>query len=318
MIHFFATKDHLYTIIDFLEDWAGDVKPLFAVTPYEKIHRIKSLEPGVCIFSDLERLGRRQLSVLGDLRGRLEPAAGFALLNPPERALRRFELLRRLHEAGINGYNAYPAGHAGPEVRFPVFLRYDNDHNGPQSGLLRDRRHLKSTFLEAVMKGYDMEHLIQVEYCDVRDADGLFRKYSAFRLGDRIIPGHIIFGTDWVTKDIKGLTPEMRREQEAYLAANPHEAELRGIFDMAGIGYGRIDYSLLDGRLQVWEINTNPVLIKRRKEYDETEARDKERLAARMREAFRALAGGAASTGEPVGVREAMLDWVDRLPATDA
>jgi len=34
---------------------------------------------------------------------------------------------------------------------------------------------------------------------------------------------------------------------------------LRRIFDIAGIDYGRIDYSLRDGAVETWEINTNPV-----------------------------------------------------------
>jgi hypothetical protein len=33
------------------------------------------------------------------------------------------------------------------------------------------------------------------------------------------------------------------------------------IFARAGLEYGRIDYGLADGRLQVWEINTGPTLL---------------------------------------------------------
>jgi D-alanine-D-alanine ligase-like ATP-grasp enzyme len=29
---------------------------------------------------------------------------------------------------------------------------------------------------------------------------------------------------------------------------------------MAGIEYGRVDYTVHDGRLQIWEINTNPTI----------------------------------------------------------
>jgi hypothetical protein len=39
------------------------------------------------------------------------------------------------------------------------------------------------------------------------------------------------------------------------------------IFDRAGITYGRIDYGLLSGRIQVWEINTNPMVIQERQKY---------------------------------------------------
>jgi hypothetical protein len=39
---------------------------------------------------------------------------------------------------------------------------------------------------------------------------------------------------------------------------NPHEKSLNNVFDLAGINYGRIDYSILHGKPVVWEINTNP------------------------------------------------------------
>jgi hypothetical protein len=50
-------------------------------------------------------------------------------------------------------------------------------------------------------------------------------------------------------------------EERDYVMANPHEAALRTIFAIAKIAYGRIDYGMVDGRPQVWEINTDPHLI---------------------------------------------------------
>ena len=44
------------------------------------------------------------------------------------------------------------------------------------------------------------------------------------------------------------------------METNPHERELREIFRLARIDYGKIDYAVLGDRLQVWEINTNPTL----------------------------------------------------------
>jgi hypothetical protein len=52
----------------------------------------------------------------------------------------------------------------------------------------------------------------------------------------------------------------MAREELDYVRDNPHEAELREIFRIANIDYGRIDYALLDGRVQTWEINNNPTI----------------------------------------------------------
>ena len=50
-------------------------------------------------------------------------------------------------------------------------------------------------------------------------------------------------------------------EEREYLRNNPHEGILREVFHLAGINYGRADYSMLDGRPQIWEINTNPTLM---------------------------------------------------------
>ncbi len=58
-------------------------------------------------------------------------------------------------------------------------------------------------------------------------------------------------------------TPEVLEKERRYMETNPHERELRAIFRRARIDYGRIDYSMLGDRLQVWEINTNPIFLPR-------------------------------------------------------
>ena len=49
-------------------------------------------------------------------------------------------------------------------------------------------------------------------------------------------------------------------EERAYIVGNPHEAQLREIFGIAGVEYGRIDYAIQDGRVQTWEINLHPTI----------------------------------------------------------
>jgi hypothetical protein len=77
---------------------------------------------------------------------------------------------------------------------------------------------------------------------------------------------HIIFETEWLAKD--GETPKEKRDEEnKYISENPHADKILEIFDIAGIAFGRIDYGILNGTIQTWEINTNPLLNKLRKEY---------------------------------------------------
>ena len=67
--------------------------------------------------------------------------------------------------------------------------------------------------------------------------------------------------TRWFTKSSGNLPDEAGvREEADYVQANPHDEWLRRVFDVAGIDYGRVDYGILDGVPQVWEINLNPTL----------------------------------------------------------
>jgi hypothetical protein len=64
---------------------------------------------------------------------------------------------------------------------------------------------------------------------------------------------------DWLVEGRFSLkTPEVLEKERRYMETNPHERELREIFRLARIDYGKIDYAILGNRLQVWEINTNP------------------------------------------------------------
>ena len=67
--------------------------------------------------------------------------------------------------------------------------------------------------------------------------------------------------TDWQVKEADLRAPELLREELAFVEANPDEVRLREVFELAHVDYGRIDYSRLDGELQVWEINTNPTIV---------------------------------------------------------
>ncbi len=58
--------------------------------------------------------------------------------------------------------------------------------------------------------------------------------------------------------------PALIEEEVAYLDTNPHAAELLAYAQIANIAYGRFDYAVLNGRLQIFEINTNSQLANAR------------------------------------------------------
>ncbi|MGE0723435.1 MAG: hypothetical protein AB7O45_03620 [Alphaproteobacteria bacterium] len=195
-------------------------------------------------------------------------ARGDRLVNHPTRSMGRYELLRTLHARGVNDFDVYRATDPRRPGRYPVFVRWINSHSGPISGLLHDPAALEDYLARCLEQGRPRDVLMAVEFCDVREQTGLVREYGAHRVGDTILPEHLWFSESWMVKqrtawnmDPAGVDLQsLYREEWRYLEDNPHAAELRRIFDLARIDFGRIDYGLRDGRIQVWEINTNPLV----------------------------------------------------------
>ena len=88
----------------------------------------------------------------------------------------------------------------------------------------------------------------------------LFRKQAAYRVGDAIFQATSVHNSDWIAKvGRKGIAGEtLYREEAELLRANPHREVLERAFDIARIDYGRLDFGVVDGAVQVYEINTNP------------------------------------------------------------
>jgi hypothetical protein len=261
MIFYLVTRQHSYTVREYLDTWGrenrGIMRPIF----YDRIFNFRRLQRGAYIFSDLDRLNGPQLELAQRLFQTLASAGdGMRLLNAPARALRREQLLRELHRVGKNCFAIYGAGDNLDAVRYPAFLRLNNTHDGSLTPLLSAREQLDEAILDAVNSGISRDDLLIVEYCQTVDNAGMFRKYSAFCVNGKIIARHLLHGNDWVLKTPGAITNATVAEEEAYQSSNPHEREVGEIFRLANIDYGRIDYSFLDGKLVTWEINMNPMI----------------------------------------------------------
>jgi hypothetical protein len=238
-----------------------DLLRFLRFVPYEHLDVLKELGKGVVIWTDFDRLDRKALEKAGKIHSILA-ARGVLQLNSPSESLGRFDLLRRLAETGINDFNVYRLDEASRVKQFPAFLRNE-------SGIARKRPELHNSADELIRavarfrpeKDGPGEPMI-VEFVDARDDDGLFRKYGAFRAGGRIYPQHIFFGTDWFVKNPwpTGDQYQMSRHLD-YFQSDLHTEELLRIFELARIEYGRVDYCVHRGRVQVFEINTNPTII---------------------------------------------------------
>lgn len=261
MIVFLSTRRHDYTIRRYLDDPAGAIADRFAIVAYEDAlgADVGQLPAGTWIFTDYDRLPAAESAAAAALWRELR-SRGCRTLNHPTRSLRRYALMRTLSADGINDYDAWPLDDLRPPPRWPVFLRRVDAHSGPASHLLPTRERLDRALAHVRRVGWPLDAFIAVEFCDTRDPDGLYRKFTALRIGAATFPFDVTAAPDWAVKyGRQGRWSAAHLEWEAdFIERNPHAQQVTAIFDLAGVEYGRIDYGLRDGRIQVWEINSNP------------------------------------------------------------
>ena len=291
MIRYICSRQHLYTLEQFVVSWLPDLASRFQVIPYESIPSGVPARPGTYIFSDLERLTPRGIQLAVTFRRSLDTLGEqVRVLNDPTRVLRRYDLLRALHDAGINSFDACRVTEERRPRSWPVLLRREFDHAGPIGDLVENAAELDDALAALVETGESLEGVIAVEFRDTADEHGVYRKYGAFLVGGRVIPRHVLFSRHWCVKNPDLLEPEHIDEELRYVETFPHADDVRRVFELARIDYGRIDFALLGGRLLVWEINTNPILVTTASAAPGAPRRPaNERFAALAREAFLSL-----------------------------
>lgn len=262
MITFFVNAAGSFGIRDYVGNRGVEMAGRFNVVLYEDLANVSALPVTGTIFAAVDQPGPAARCAAGALHRNLSavrPAP--PVLNDPLCSLQRYALLRRLFEIGCNRFTAIRATDDPSALRYPVFIRYEHRHNGSMTPLLHDRRALDRALVDLTVRGIKPQELLIVEFCDTSGPDGLFRKYSAMRIGEAIIPRHVHAGTSWIAKAGTSADEEsLVREELHYLDNHPHAEWLRRVFTEAHIEYGRIDYGLYKGEPQVWEINTNPTL----------------------------------------------------------
>jgi hypothetical protein len=266
MITYLVTKQHAYTIEFYLNTFGEPLAGRFRVVTYKSLVGGTAefvAHPGTYIFSDIDRLtpqgaerAARAWKTISDLGGDAR------ILNHPTRSMRRYELLRTLFERGDNTFNAYRLVECRQPQRWPVFIRQENEHTKNLTPLLHSPEELEAAVAEIFARGDSRENKLVVEFCDTQDDQGLFYLYTACLVGERVIPRALRASRGWmVAPETFVSTPEVLEKDRRYMETNPHERQLREIFRLARIDYGKIDYAILGDRLQVWEINTNPSIF---------------------------------------------------------
>lgn len=237
---------------------APELKRLVRPLTYQRAFGRLQVPRGPLIFSDFDLLR----PVEGDAAAKIAVAAiacGNPVLNRPGNVLERYRLMRRLRAEGLNPVEALRLDDECQPSRYPVFLRSEDGWWGPESELIESPDALDAHLADRRRQGVGLKGRLALSFEAQLDAQGYYRKYGAFVIGDAIVPQHILRNTHWNVKSSLGNTDAaFAAEELAYVEENPHAAALRRIAEVAGVEYGRIDYTMMDGKPVVFEINTNP------------------------------------------------------------
>jgi len=262
MICFHQTRGHAYTLRHVRRSPSA---PPIRQGNYDQLLRARSVPRGTQVFTDLERLGPWDLELAAGLYLQMKQA-GLPVWNNPARFKNRHSLLRTLHRAGLNDFDAYRVHGISAIRRYPVFLRKIQNHRSPVSDLLHTPAEVAEAVDRALAGGTPEENLVVIEYLAEPVRPGFYRRFSCYRVGPDIVPYLTLHDRVWLVKygveqglEFDGIE-DVYREEHALIEQACHAEHLRRVFEIAGVEYGRADYGLYQGRIQVFEINTNPHL----------------------------------------------------------
>ncbi|MBL7858975.1 MAG: hypothetical protein JNM57_14890 [Cyclobacteriaceae bacterium] len=286
MIYFVLSRRNSGSIKNFLRSGGEQFEGRIKIILWESMEALRTIRAGTFIFSDLDLLSPEQREIAREIGCQLRKFYPHVqLINDPATVLLRYDLLKKMYEDGINRFNVARATESLTHLRFPVFVRQADRHTGPLTKLIDNLKDLERNIRMLNFLGYPSHDLLVIEFLDTSGSAGYFVKYSAFVLGNRVMPRYLNYGTGWMVKSTIGVSDTLMKskqmEVEEFMRDNPHEQWLRQIFTLSGIRYGRADYAMVDGTLQLWEINLNPVFVRPPRDSRKDSAQQRH-----MREAF--------------------------------
>lgn len=233
----------------------------FEVKSYHRAFRSSTLRRATYVFSDFDRLSFWELELAGRLYRQLA-RAGAKVLNDPALVRQRYSLLRALEDKGLNRFAVWRVEDGGRPDRFPVFLRRESGHQGPLSDLLWDEDQIERSIEEVLAEGVPRRGLLLVEYRAQPVAEGLFRRLGMYRVGETMVPALCAHQRTWIAKrgEVGVAGEKLYNEEYEIVATNRFESEVWPAFQAGEIEYGRADFGLVEGQVEIYEINTNPMI----------------------------------------------------------
>jgi hypothetical protein len=272
VIFYLSTERFSTTIRYFVDFFRDRLRGVVVPLSYEELFFESAAPIGHYIFTDFDRLSRYELECAAAFAGALiERAPEARILNHPLKVLERHPLLVALHRAAINDFSATRLETGERPPRYPVFIRAEDGYGGPETDLLNNDAEFDAALEKLTQRGLPRRGRLAVGFANALGCDGLYRKYGAFNIGGSIVPHDLMFGRNWVVKvrasdgslghDAEyGDSPQGIAEELHFVRGNPHRDVLRRAFAIAGMDYGRADYGVVKGQVQIYEINTNPHL----------------------------------------------------------
>ncbi len=231
---------------------------------YDWLLSARKLPQATYVFTDRERMDNWEVRVLADYYRHLKAAgSGYRVVNDPSRMLDRPALLRQLYREGINSFNAYRVTECLQPERFPVFIRREFDHAKPLTDLLYTTEELDEALRALRENGEPLGGLLVTEFAaEPVDDQGLYRKMSAFRIGDDCFFFNTVHERSWLVKygEENIADQDLYEEERKMIRDNAYANQVALAFELSGIEYGRMDFGVIDGQIQVYEINTNPTV----------------------------------------------------------
>ena len=318
MVVFFLTYEARAPLREFFGIWAHRFSDRVRLVYYDKLAWTREL-PGAhtYVFTDLERLTPAGLTWTAELADTL--AAGDEsrrILNHPRHVLRRYDFQRALHERGVNPFRVHCALSVSEDVRFPVFLRSEHEHR-VRTPLLRKAEELERELGRLRAEGVDLSAFLAIEYEDVADDDGVYHRHISHLVGDAIVPGYVAYSPNWEVKWGPFLDGERLEAQRESVLSREHDQLFRELAEIAGVQYGRFDYALVDGRVVVWELNTNPTMLARPSEHSDWGLDEVLPHTGHVVAAYEQLAGGPGDGLTPVRFDPPPAELVVRSPARE-
>jgi hypothetical protein len=127
--------------------------------------------------------------------------------------------------------------------------------------LLHNQGELAAALEKAQAEGIPLRGLVIVGYAAEAFDGPWFRKFNTYRVGSEVFAHHIVVEDSWIVKYGKQgtkLPEEYKVFEQEFVKGNWNADILLRAFEIAGIEYGRADWGVVDGKVQVYEINTNP------------------------------------------------------------